>query len=162
MRIKDWQTKASYQKIKTVTVAFLTVLEFKALLAELAVTASERKQNYEGFIARIEENSDVNNALYHKIFQILKNYDQELSSVLEHHRGDFIEAYKLHMQKIEKELSVLRNRHSEQDSKASHDGKVVGLEKSLAWFKFEFDSLLEIKKKNETTLNMIDTDVQDL
>ena len=66
------------------------------------------------------------------------------------------------MHKIEKELSVLRNRQSDQDSKANHDGKVVGLEKSLAWFKFEFDSLLEIKKKNETSLNMIETDVQDL
>jgi len=41
---------------------------------------------------------------------LLKDYDKALTSVLENHRGDFIEAYKLHMQKIEKELSVLRGR----------------------------------------------------
>lgn len=66
------------------------------------------------------------------------------------------------MHKIEKELFVLRNRQTEQDSKDNNDGHVVGLEKNLAYFKFEFDSLLEIKKKNEVSLNMIETDVQDL
>ena len=75
MIIKDWQKKVSYHKIKIVTAKFLTVVEFKVFLVELAVTASERKQNYEGFIAKIEENTDVNNNLYHEIFQILKNYN---------------------------------------------------------------------------------------
>jgi len=36
------------------------------------------------------------------------------------------------------------------------------LEKNLAWYKFEYDSLMEIKKKNETSLTMIKADVQDL
>ena len=41
---------------------------------------------------------------------ILKDYDKTLIEVTETHRGDFIEAYKLHMKNIEKELSIIRGR----------------------------------------------------
>lgn len=72
----DWQPKVPNKKIiKTVTADFLTVVEFKVFLAELAATASTREQNYQGYITNIEEKANVNNTLYHDIFKILKNYD---------------------------------------------------------------------------------------
>jgi len=36
------------------------------------------------------------------------------------------------------------------------------MEKTLAWFKYEYNVLNEIKKKNETNMTLIKTEVQDL
>ena len=52
-----------------------------------------------------------------KIKTQMKTFDTELVDVLAKHEDDFLHAYKLHMQKIEKELAQLKLKSKDQDSK---------------------------------------------
>jgi predicted secreted Zn-dependent protease len=40
----------------------------------------------------------------------LASYDKKLLAVLDKHEGDFLEAYRTHMMKVEKELAILKNK----------------------------------------------------
>ena len=66
---------------------------------------------------------------YSKLNTVISDYDQQLNSVLAKHEDDFLQAYKTHMMKVEKELLFLKNRATEQEGKLASDDRIVTLEK---------------------------------
>ena len=75
----------------------------------------------------------------------LSTFAEDLTDVLAKHEQDFLTAYKLHMQKIEKELLSLKNKSKDQDLRMTQDTRIVVLERQLEWFKNEFECLLKVK-----------------
>lgn len=51
------------------------------------------------------------------------------------HEQDFLNAYQLHMVKIEKELQMLKAKAAEQDKALHSDTHIIALNKQLDWFK---------------------------
>jgi len=78
-------------------------------------------------VLSVEQNVDSSLATYDKIRDLLSNFDQALISKLKMHEHDFLDAYQLHMVKIEKELQLLKAKAAEQDSKLHQDTRIVQL-----------------------------------
>lgn len=69
------------------------------------------------FLLAFEQNVDSSLQTYDRIRDLLQNFDQALISKLKMHENDFLDAYQLHMVKIEKELQLLKAKAAEQDNK---------------------------------------------
>ena len=93
---------------KTVKNYLETVLEFYDFLQDLTVTMHQNlTQANQSYLDKIVDNVDGVTDAYADAFQVLNIYDKSLINVLDQHKEDFLHAYKLHMQKIEKELTSL-------------------------------------------------------
>ena len=78
------------------------------------------------------------------------------------HENDFLDAYQLHMVKIEKELQLLKAKAAEQDSKLHQDTRIVQLQSQLEWFKKEFDAKMAIKSSNEEQIERLRQDITEM
>lgn len=78
------------------------------------------------------------------------------------HENDFLDAYQLHMVKIEKELQLLKAKAAEQDSKLHQDTRIVQLQSQLEWFKKEFDAQMAIKSSNEEQIERLRQDITEM
>lgn len=65
---------------------------------------------------------------------MLEDYDKNLVKVVEKHEYDFLNAYKTHMSKVERELLSLKNKAADQELRLKNDERIVKLEKSMQWF----------------------------
>lgn len=114
------------------------------------------------YVSNVESNISDCIETYQYMQDLLGDYDTRLISVLNQHERDFLHAYKLHMLKIEKELIALKSKSKDQDSRLTQDTRIVALEQSLVWFKKEFDGLIAVREKNEQSLSVIKSEVEDL
>lgn len=64
-------------------------------------------QANQSYFDKIVDNVDGITDAYADTSQVLNFYDRSLINVLDQHKEDFLFAYKLHMQRIEKELATL-------------------------------------------------------
>ena len=71
----------------------------------------------------------------------MEDYDKSLAKVVEKHEADFLNAYKTHMQKVERELISLKAKAAQQEERLKNDERVLRLEKSMVWFSDELSRL---------------------
>ena len=69
---------------------------------------------------------------------LISDYDNKLMNVIVRHEDDFLQAYKTHMSKVEKQLQLLKDKAKEQENKLNNDERIIRMEKHLAWYKNEF------------------------
>ena len=58
---------------------------------------------------------------------MLEDYDKSLAKVVEKHEADFLNAYKTHMQKVERELISLKNKAADQELRLKNDERILKL-----------------------------------
>ena len=66
------------------------------------------------------------------------------------------------MSKVEKQLQLLKEKAVEQEQKLNNDDRIVRMEQNLEWYKSEFESLLELKEKNENEIDRINAFIDNL
>lgn len=91
---------------------------------------------------------------------MLEDYDKSLIKVVEKHEVDFLNAYKTHMQKVERELISLKAKAAQQEERLKNDERVLKLEKSVAWFSDEMARLQRLKEDGFNSIDMLSTKVQ--
>ena len=79
------------------------------------------------------------------------------------HEHDFINAYKIYMMKVYKELAFLKEKANEANGDLMNDGTITQLQKNIKWYKTEALSLnkildgqknkLEKEKNNKREMN---------
>ena len=66
------------------------------------------------------------------------------------------------MSKVEKQLQLLKEKAVEQEQKLNNDDRIVRMEQNLEWYKTEFESLLELREKNENEIDRINAFIDNL
>jgi len=83
-----------------------------------------------------------------------------LVKVLERHEHDFLQAYKTHMSKVERELKYLKGKAKEQEVKLASEERILNLERQLGWFKDELQRLQRKQEENFNTLDVLSNKIQ--
>lgn len=104
-------------------------------------------------VASLENNVAEMKNTFEEISNTLQSYDTKLINVLGQHQDDFWFAFKTHMNKIQKELQFLQQKSKEQDAKLTQDVRIIGLEQQLKWYQKEFQSLMDVKGKNDENID---------
>ena len=94
--------------------------------------------------------------------KLISDYDKKLMNVIDRHEDDFLNAYKTHMGKVEKQLQLLKDRAKDQENKLNNDERIIRMEKQLLWYKEEFESLLLLKDKNDNEIDRINSYIDNL
>ena len=108
----------------------------------------------------LQSNLDRLLDIYANCQTLLGDYDKKLLKVVEKHEYDFLNAYKTHMSKVERELLQLKAKAADQESRLANDERVLKLQKHLTWFRDEVDRLLKMKENHFNTIDMMSTKVQ--
>lgn len=90
---------------------------------------------------------------------LLGDYDKKLIKVVEKHEYDFLNAYKTHMSKVERELVSLKQKAADQETRLAKDERILKLQEGLGWFKDEVDRLTKMREDNFNTIDMFSTKV---
>ena len=94
--------------------------------------------------------------------QLLSDYDNKLMNVIVRHEDDFLAAYKTHMNKVEKQLQMLKDKARDQENKLNNDERIIRMEKQLVWYKEEFENLLNLKDKQDNEIDRINSHIDNL
>ncbi|KRX08053.1 hypothetical protein PPERSA_06231 [Pseudocohnilembus persalinus] len=95
--------------------------------------------------------------LAEQLNDLVNQLETKIDGVIEKHEGEFLIAYKNHMQKIRRELLEMKRKTDEQERNFQAKDRISGLEKQLAWFREEASKLynkLESKNKETDQLKM--------
>jgi hypothetical protein len=98
--------------------------------------------------------------IYQGCQQLLSDYDRKLIKVVEKHEHDFLNAYKTHMSKVERELLSLKAKAADQEVRLAKDERILKLQEGLTWFKEEVERLTGMREANFNTIGMFSTKVQ--
>jgi hypothetical protein len=90
---------------------------------------------------------------------LLGDYDRKLIKVVEKHEGDFLNAYKTHMHKVERELVSLKSKAADQEQRLAKDERILRLQEGLGWFKDEVTRLTKMREDNFNAIDMLSTKV---
>lgn len=80
--------------------------------------------------------------------------------MVEKHEHDFLNAYKTHMSKVERELQSLKQKAAEQEQRLADDERILKLQKHLEWFREEVERLQRLREANFNKISMLATKVQ--
>lgn len=69
--------------------------------------------------------------------EAIAGLDVQIGTVMEKNELDFLSAYRKHMQRVQKDMEVLKKRLSEQAYLMQRSEKIAALEIELAWYKEE-------------------------
>ena len=70
--------------------------------------------------------------------------DSHFKKTMENHEQDFINAYKIYMMKVRRELSFLKEKSNEANGKLMNDDRITQLQVGIRWFKTEALALNKI------------------
>lgn len=113
-------------------------------------------------IISIEENIENLMTTHGNLSRLLSDYDKKLSNVLDRHEQDFLSAYKVHMNKVERELFLLKNKASDQETRLAKDEKILRKEEKLVWFETEASRLAKEIDTNDNELDALTGKVKEL
>lgn len=65
--------------------------------------------------------------LYASCQTLLGDYDKKLIKVVEKHEHDFLNAYRTHMSKVERELQGLKAKAADQEARLANDERIIKL-----------------------------------
>ncbi|CDW90797.1 UNKNOWN [Stylonychia lemnae] len=85
-----------------------------------------------------------------KLEKCVDGIEDQFGNVLNRHENDFVNAYRGHMVKVQKELQYLRNKASETAGKILNDDSITNLQDQIGRFKsaaINLDRILEIQKR---------------
>jgi hypothetical protein len=88
---------------------------------------NEAGQPNENFNPTLQENLDKLIDLYQDCKVLLSDYDRKLIRVVEKHEHDFLNAYKTHMSKVERELISLKTKAADQELRLANDERLLKL-----------------------------------
>ncbi|TNV74000.1 hypothetical protein FGO68_gene15745 [Halteria grandinella] len=108
----------------------------------------------------LQQNLDRLVDIYGSCQQLLGDYDRKLIKVVEKHEHDFLNAYKTHMSKVERELISLKAKAADQEQRLAKDERILKLQEGLGWFKDEVDRLTKMREDNFNSIDMLSTKVQ--
>ena len=83
-------------------------------------------------------------------------------NVIVRHEDDFLGAYKTHMNKVEMQLQMLKDKARDQENKLNNDERIIRMEKQLVWYKEEFENLLNLKDKQDNEIDRINSHIDNL
>ena len=122
---------------------------FETFMSDVRAQFTNRGAGQDPLVTKLDKNVSEMKQTFDQITGTLSNYDEKLINVLGQHQDDFWFAFKTHMNKIETELQALQAKSKEQDQKLTQDVRIINLENQLKWYKNEFQSLMDVKEKND-------------
>lgn len=154
---KKWEVFAEIGSCSCAIAVYNLGLDFENFVEDLEGVIHKRDQKRteanENYIEGVGQNVHQIQSTYKGIKKQMLTFDNDLVNVLAKHEQDFLNAYRLHMHKIEKELLALKNKSKDQDSKLTSDTRIITLEQQLVWFRNEYEGLLRQKKEQDEKLS---------
>eukprot|EP00347_Sterkiella_histriomuscorum_P006538 403352386 len=98
----------------------------------------------------IDQNQQPHIQTQQNLDKCVDGIETQFQTVLGRHENDFVQAYRGHMQKVQKELVYLKNKANETAGKILNDDSITSLQSQIGWFKNEatkLDTILDTQKR---------------